>query len=192
MKNEAFNSRPCVAFNSGNPVCCYWYWFRFRAFGFRVSFGIPYYENPLRHVEFWMWFRWVFLASVIAFCASAASAAPWLRELPAHEANDLVVKWRALVPSGFVLRMSLTEGDSMRPLIVPKDRMLWEPYVRQPLVGEIVSINRGKHHLPMAHKVIDETEHQVLTRGINNSRDDGWTSKAWVQGVLVGIVRTRP
>lgn len=125
----------------------------------------------------------------IGLCTGAACASPWLRELPSHEATDAVAAWH-----GCVNRMTdiPRESNSMRPLIISGDRMLWSLYARQPIVGEIVLINRGKHHLPMAHKVIAETEYKVLTKGINNSRDDGWTSKAWVQGVLVGIVRTKP
>lgn len=123
----------------------------------------------------------------------SASAVPSALVLPAEEVRSREHIWKRANPTGLVYNMTSEEkygaGNSMRPLIVPGDTMFFQSYVHQPVNGEVVLIDRGANTIPAAHLVIAETEYKVLTKGINNDRNDGWTSKAWIKGVLVGILR---
>lgn len=131
--------------------------------------------------------------------ASASAALPSAVVLPASEISAREGAWLRANPSGYAGSMTdrpdCGSGNSMRPMLQPHDRMLFEAYVGQKLKGSVASVSVPWCKLPVAHLVYDENKTHVFLTGINNRRSDGWqpkydaNGKCLVNGVLVGILR---
>ena len=123
----------------------------------------------------------------------SALALPSAVVLPLNEVDARASLWMRANPAGFALSMTSRadcgSGNSMRPMLQPKDRMFFEANVGQKMKGEVVLVQVAYCKLPISHLAYDENKTHVFLTGINNRKSDGWVPKSQVVGVLVGILR---
>ena len=132
------------------------------------------------------------IISFLLLSVAASAALPSAVVLPLAEINSRQSAWVKANPSGSVYNMTSRAdcgaGQSMRPLLQPCDRMLYEAYVGQKVKGSVVFVNVAWCKIPVTHLAYDETATHVFLTGINNRKSDGWIPKTQVKAVLVGVL----
>lgn len=125
----------------------------------------------------------------------ASALPPVALEVPANELSVRKAEFLNTHPGYFAKTITHDEkwggGRSMLPMLHPGDVILFKPYHHEPVNGEVVLVQRSRFEIPTVHLCIDEVEHAVLTKGINNKLPDGYQSKAFVSGVLVAVLRAK-